>query len=191
MKFKKIHLIVFALIVVGTFLFFIIKKDVPNIPDNIWTPRANNQIKNQPLQLTSDNSVEYLNTSHSFSFKYPKDMKVENFKESEDSPEVILVQNANEGKGFQIVITPFDEDVGNKLSKERIKLDVPDLLVKDEQSILIGQNGEGLAFLSDNADFGGKSREVWFVFNGFLYQISTYAHLDPILQSVFSTWQFK
>jgi len=58
------------------------------------------------------------------------------------------------------------------------------------QPVEIGDDYTGVAFRSDNPAFGGASREVWFVFHGNLYQISTYEHLDSLLQTMFSTWKF-
>lgn len=189
---KNLNTVLFIGILILIILYlFPIKKVQKGDVNSVWSPKTNSQLKTDNIVLNEENSKEFSHPSGSFSFRYPDDMKAEILKENEDSLEVILVQNAKDGKGFQVMISPFDEDIGNKLTEERIKQDVPDLLIKDAQSILIGENGFGLAFLSDNEDFSKNSREVWFVFNGFLYQISTYAHLDPILQAVFSTWQFK
>ena len=62
--------------------------------------------------------------------------------------------------------------------------------VIDDQILEIGNNYKGVAFRSDNAAFDGDSREVWFVFKGNLFQISTYARLDPLLKAMFATWKF-
>jgi len=186
---KNINTILFAVILILIILYFLpVKKVRKDDANSVWSPKASSQIQN--IVLNEENSKEFSHPSGSFSFRYPGDMKAEILKE-EDSAEVILVQNAKDGKGFQIMISSFDEDVGNILTEDRVRQDVSDMLIKDVQSILIGENGSGLAFLSDNENFGKNSREVWFVFNGFLYQISTYAHLDPVLQAMFSTWQFK
>ncbi len=45
--------------------------------------------------------------------------------------------------------------------------------------------------MSDNPAFAGASREVWFVFNTNLYQISTYTEFDELLKGLFGTWQFN
>lgn len=45
-------------------------------------------------------------------------------------------------------------------------------------------------FQSDNPAFDGASREVWFVYNDYLYQISAYAEFDEFLKELFGTWQF-
>jgi hypothetical protein len=49
----------------------------------------------------------------------------------------------------------------------------------------------GLAFVSDNEAFGGRSREVWFVYDGYLYQISTYLGMDQLVQNVLASWTFR
>jgi hypothetical protein len=91
----------------------------------------------------------------------------------------------------QILISEFDEP-GSVLTTDRIKQDIPDMDIRDSQLILLGeQSGQGVAFLSDNESFAGNSREVWFVYKGKLYQISTYARLDPLLQSILATWKFE
>ena len=48
----------------------------------------------------------------------------------------------------------------------------------------------GINFKSDNPTFDGDSREVWFVYKTNIYQISTYAHDDGLLQSELQTWTF-
>lgn len=129
----------------------------------------------------------YHNAKHRFSFKYPSGFAVR--ESAVSGGESLTVENSS-AEGFQIYITPFDET--GDITVERIKHDVPDLNVADPRPLLIGaSSGKGLAFISDNPAWEGKSREVWFVYRGSLYQISTYARLDTLLQSVFGTWTFE
>jgi hypothetical protein len=139
--------------------------------------------------LTSENANQFAHKFRKFSFLYPKEMTVANFLDENDN-EVILIQNTEKGQGFQITLSPFDEKT-NTLSVERVKKDLPDLAIEKVEAVEIGSAGKGLAFISDNEAFGGQSREVWFVHGGFLYQISTYSHLDPLIQSVLNTWKFE
>jgi hypothetical protein len=128
----------------------------------------------------------YENSKYHFSFKYPKEFKVtESHQEKSD---VVTIQNTETGLGVQVVISSYgaDEDI----TKEKIHADIPDLTINSEQVIQIGTNRKGLAFLSDNPAFGGKSRDVWFIYGGNLYQISTYASQDALLKGVFSNWKF-
>jgi len=88
------------------------------------------------------------------------------------------------------MISPFDGD-DIDLTKATILASIPDIEVSGEQEVLIGAGRKGLAFLSDSKEFGGKSREVWFIFRGNLYQVSTYAELDDFLKGLFATWSFQ
>jgi len=125
---------------------------------------------------------EYRNEQYGFSLRLPQGFTA---REVEDS----IVLEDQTGNGIQIIITPLDEDIPT-LTKNRIQQDIPDMQISDEQVVEVGASRKGLAFRSDNEAFGGASREVWFVFRGNLYQISTYERLDPLLKAVFQTWQF-
>ena len=138
--------------------------------------------------------VRYTNDEHRFSFTTPDGYTV---REAEDT---ILIEN-EEGEGVQILITSLDEDIPI-LTEERVRSDIPDMLMTDVQTVEIGEDRSGIAFKSNNEAFGcdvslacpegsGASREVWFVFNGMFYQISTYERLDALLKSIFATWEFK
>lgn len=131
---------------------------------------------------------EYTNPDYDFSFKYPSGFTVSSLPN--EGNEIIIVQNTAENIGIQIVISSF---LGNDMdiTAEYIRSQIPDLKISEAQEVLVGANRKGLAFLSDNEVFGGSSREVWFVWNGNLYQISTYAEMDGFLKGLFSTWQFK
>ena len=156
---------------------------------------------------------QYANDAYRFSLMMPADFAASESEDPSASSTTVVLQNST-GDGVQIVVTPFDDDPndgsGYTLTKERILQDVPDLAIADGQPVNVGTNYVGLAFKSDNPAFcappepcaeggGGASREVWFVYpecnrgvcSGNLYQITTYARLDPLLQAIFKTWQFN
>lgn len=138
-------------------------------------------------QVDFANPKMYQNNQFGFEFQYPGNFNVGSF--SERGGQTIVIQNADERAGFQIHITPLDEDID--MSPERIRTDIPALEIRDPQPVQLGADAsKGLAFLSDNEAFGGNSREVWFAFNGQLYQISTYASLDPLIKQVLNSWTF-
>ena len=103
--------------------------------------------------------------------------------------ENIVVQEISTGKGFQISISPIDEDIP-ALTVERIRQDLPNLLIESPQDVILGDAGKGVAFISNDSTFDGRSREVWFVFNRNLYQIRTYMKYDEVLRAVLSSWKF-
>lgn len=136
----------------------------------------------------------YNNSVYGFSLMMPAGFAANESQDPSTGADTVVLQNKT-GDGIQIVITPFNEDKppysGYTLTQARILQDLPGLAIADEQPVVVGPNYTGLAFKSDNLAFDGASREVWFVFRGNLYQISTYARLDPLLQAIFKTWQFQ
>ena len=148
----------------------------------------------QPPYALPTLTQDYTNSAYKFALKMPADFTASDIPSGDPTQpgDTILLQDKN-GNGIQIVISPFDEDTTGSytLTQARILQDVPDMQITEAQPLVVGPNYTGLAFKSDNAAFGGASREVWFVFRGNLYQISTYDRLDNLLKSIFQTWQFQ
>lgn len=131
----------------------------------------------------------YTGTKGHFSFKYPESFNVRSFIE-EDGTEILTVENKSTGEGFQIRIQETDDNPLD-ITEERIKNDIPDITLNDPQEVLLGKSGKGLAFVSDDPAFGGKSREVWFALDNTFYQISTYFKYDYLVKGMLETWEFK
>lgn len=148
----------------------------------------------ETLPPLGDLSETYTNYTLGFSVAMPKDFASTEIP-GEGGVSTVLLQN-KAGDGIQIVVTPLGETL-MELTPDRIRADIPDLQMSDIEVLRVegpsaaGQvSYTGVAFRSDNEAFGGDSREVWFPFNGYLYQISTYARLDPLLKAMFATWKF-
>ena len=128
----------------------------------------------------------YTDSAQHFSFNYPEGYSVREVS-GDDTSRVLVIESASATDGIQIIITP--DYLDSSITAEAIHEAIPDMKVENPQSFPVGANS-GLAFQSDNSAFGGASREVWFVYNGFLYQISTYAESDELLKKIFETWTF-
>src|SRR3989338_5231818 len=74
-----------------------------------------------PSTLPAVTAKTYAHSAPSFSFEYPDSFTVSSF--SVGGGEVITVQEGNTKKGFQISITPIDEDI-SALTVERIKQEI-------------------------------------------------------------------
>jgi hypothetical protein len=118
----------------------------------------------------------------------PEGFSAQELEKNADGASTILIQNKS-GEGIQILVTPFPEDT-KVLTADQIRQDIPDMQVRQPEEVAIGAQYKGVAFLSDNEAFENASREVWFVFRGNLYQISTYERLDTLLKAIFATWKF-
>lgn len=131
--------------------------------------------------------ADYTNEQFRFALTLPQGFTATQLPFDGKGTPVVLQDVA--GNGIQIYVT---ENVGNVrvLREQDIKKQIPDMQVLNAQEVEVGNDHKGLAFLSDNEAYGGASREVWFVFQGNLYQISTYARLDNLLQAMFTTWKF-
>ena len=134
---------------------------------------------------------EYRNSTYFFSLRMPADYTASEMPQPQGGGETIVLQNGK-GDGIQIDVSIFDEDTSGSytLTEARIRKDLPNIVMQDVQPVEIGPAYTGLAFIGYNPSFGGQSREVWFVYHGEFYQISTYTRLDPLMQAIFATWRF-
>jgi len=127
--------------------------------------------------------LEYKSGLFRFSLFYPGDLKFREMGVGSDT--TILFENPETGKGFQIFIVPYPE---SEISQEQFKKDLPAGIMTDLVDILIDDLPAIMFYSRDPAI--GDTREVWFVKNGFLYEVTTYRDLDAWLSSIMQTWQF-
>ena len=127
--------------------------------------------------------LEYKSWIFKFSLLYPDDLRVREYSEGRGT--TIAFQSEKTGRGFQIFVVPYLED---HITQERFKSDVPSGVIQDQQEILI-DGARATMFYSQNAVMG-DTREVWFIKNGFLYEVTTYRDLDLWLSNIMQSWQF-
>ncbi|MFA6315416.1 MAG: PsbP-related protein [Candidatus Paceibacterota bacterium] len=188
---KKIFTTITIIIIIGVIVYVVIDGEKTNdAGSNTFTSRNTSGASVEEVSKIStyEYTEEYTDQARGFSFKYPKGFDVSVVPT--DTNEAIIIQNIETKVGVQIIVSPFEgKDVD--VTATMIKSDIPKMQVNEPQELLIGDDRKGLAFVSNNENFGGKSREVWFVYGGNFYQISTYADLDDFLKGIFTTWQFK
>ncbi len=173
---KRILVIVIGVSVFGLFFFYVV---APALRSDKNTPATG-----FASLLAPAGTREYKSMLFRFSLFYPKDLQVK-ADDYEGSATTIVFENAEGNKGFQIFIVPYKE---NQISAERFKMDVPSGVIKDKSDILIG-GAPATMFYSTNAVMG-DTREVWFIKNGFLYEVTTYKELDAWLSGIMQTWRF-
>lgn len=135
------------------------------------------------------NSTHETYQSSVFSFSYPKENTVSEFKEGEDGEiQTILVQK--NGRGVQISVSAFDEDI--TITEARIKADIPDMIVKNSrpQSLGASASAQGLYFESID-DAGTPTREFWVIYNRELYQFRAYESEEKILKGIIESWKWN
>lgn len=127
---------------------------------------------------------EYRSTAYHFSLFYPQELTVGERPEGGGAA-TITFQNVEKGEGFQIFITPYNE---SQVSEERFRQDVPSG-VRESLTNVVVDGATGAAFYSTSIALGA-TREVWFVHDGFLYEVTTLKPLDTWLGKIIQTWEF-
>ena len=200
-----ILLIVANLIVVGVLLGIFFQKDDPKIgienkneyenflEDTFFDPEPDKALLDDesslvdiPPPVEHPSWRSYVSEVYNFSFRHPANFYISQFPENKG--EIILVRDRIGENSFQIYITPYDEPA-NSLTAQRVRRDLPSLIMENIQEFLIGNEASGLAFISKSEAFN-ISREVWFVRGEHLYQISAYLESQDSLQEILRTWKF-
>ncbi len=202
---KKSTIIIFSILtILGLTLLSACGRNLSqNNPAPADQNSAGQNVSTAPLTATSSPSVGFKTFTHpgyGFSFDYPVNWNVSSFAEGEG--ETVLIQRASasdqrnnprnisgQGEGgIQIYISIFDEP-DTVLTKQRILQDIPDLKIANDQPMKVA-GLDALRFDSVNQS-GRNTKEVWLVYNGFLYQISTVVGSEAVLNKMIETWRFN
>ena len=137
-----------------------------------------------PHREAPSDAHEYYDESYRFSLFYPKNLDVKKIDEG-SGVSTIIFQNPQEGKGFQIFIVPY---AGSQVSEDQFKKDVPSGVRKNVSEVVV-DGVLGASFHSSSISLG-ETREVWFISNGFLYEVTAPRALEPWLSVILQTWKF-
>lgn len=151
-------------------------------PENSGNPA---DIASRQTEVGEAAFMTYIHPEYGFSFDFPADWGAESFAEDEGG-EVVAVQNAE--TGILIFIYPFNEP--GPITKERVLKDVPDMKIQNEIQLKIGGAIDAFGFDCDEREIG-PTKEVWFVRNGFLYQISAAEGSGEVFYKMAETWRFN
>jgi len=156
----------------------------------LWQSEGNTRAPSAGSDVLQDEGVaemsRYENGKYGFSFSHPASYTVTEMKDT--GADIVLIRDAF-GNALQVAISPFDEPIAT-LTPERVRRDLPELVMKDVQEIVIDGMTPALSFIDPGKGLGA-TREAWFVSAGSLYQLSTYADSPSLLDGVLSSWQFK
>lgn len=138
--------------------------------------------KNSEQNKGSDNI--YKNDLYDFSLKLSGGMQASSFQEGEG--DTIIISDPSTGFQTQIYVSPFDEDI--VLNEERIKQDLPDMIMENVGEMKVG-GVTAVSFTSTN-DQSQKTKEIWFVKDFNLYQINSDSKYEESLKKLVETWVF-
>jgi hypothetical protein len=161
----------------GYFLFPARKTSPPAVDNSVI-------VMIPPTAPVSDTTRLYKNLLFRFSLTYPQDLLVREYDDG-SSASTITFEDATGKNGFQIFIVPYTE---SQITSQQFKKDVPSGVMREPTDIIIGGQRATMFYSQDVVK--NETREVWFIKNSFLYEITTYASLDTWLAQILSTWQF-
>lgn len=145
---------------------------------------AETKIKSETF-ASANLSKTYTSDKYRFSLNYPEGLKIGFFQDGNTA--IVAISEAVTGLGVQIAITPFDEPT-TVITAERVKKDIPDMVIKDPQEVTLGSLGKGIAWV-DGEGIHGK-RQVWFAARGYLFQMTAPMPFDATLKRMLNTWTF-
>ena len=127
---------------------------------------------------------EYKNDSYLFSLDAQQDLTVSEQKGAGNSL-TVLFGNQSTGQGFQVFVIPYGDA---KITPERFKEDEPSGVMNSPANITI-DGAAATEFQSTNQAMGA-TREIWFIHNGLLYEVTAPISLDSWLLNIMKTWKF-
>ena len=175
---KVIKILLFIIFLVVIIVFVLFLKDKNNSVNISVEP----QVENEKIKK---GFIEYKDDVGAFSLFYPEDMKVSEYDEGSNAKTIVFEDIKND-QGFQIFIVPYRE---KQITQERFLKDSLTGVMKESREIYIDS-------VLGNVFYGmdpilGETVEVWFINNGFLYEVTTLKSLENLLADIIGTWKFR
>ena len=126
----------------------------------------------------------YKSDRYQFSLYYPDDLIVTETDEG-GGARTISFENEKTMHAFQVYVMPY---AGKQVSTQRFKQDIPSGVMKNPIALTI--DGATATMFESYDEFIGELREVWFIRNGYLYEVTTPKVLDQWLGEIMLTWRF-
>jgi hypothetical protein len=126
----------------------------------------------------------YASAPFHFSLTFPEELKVTQYTER-DNAMTVTFENPDNTQSFEVYVTPYNK---TQIDSARFKLDEPSGTYLEPQDVVI--SGTTATMFFGRNGIMGDTREVWFIKDGFLYEVATYKPLDAWLGQVMQGWKF-
>lgn len=130
--------------------------------------------------------VKYENKKYGFSYYHSSQAAVTEYDEGGGAM-TIVQENLQKVRGLQIFIVPYAEKT---ISEERFKADIPSGVRNNAEKTFIGKRGVEAVTFNSYDQFLGETREVWFIYNGHLYEVTTFRGVGDWFTPIMQTWRF-
>lgn len=176
-------LILVAGVGVGAWQYHVLR--APNAADT--TTAVSPAIAEQIVALGAigEGTRTYKSDRYMFQLTYPQSLDVTEYTEVGNAISVTFQNPSNPTVAFQIYVTPYSDQ---QITESRFLRDEPSGVRRDPTEVLI-DGVRALLFTGQNTVMG-DTKEVWFIKNGFLYEVATYRERDTWLGEIMKTWKF-
>lgn len=151
-----------------------------------WSPSASVAAVNTAIDPSRLTVYErgWVFDSDGYSVRVPEGQKGETYELNDGQTVTVFVDDL--GNSFQIFTMPYDGPGGAQGVIEAL----PPVPINEPTEMFVG--GEpAIAFYTPDEALGDDTYEVWFIHDGLLYQVMTYAPLDAWLSEILNTWRFR
>ena len=151
-------------------------------PDELMVTEAQTEIIDSEHQ-------RFVHPRYGFSLVLPMGLKVLRVDEGQSTETIIFEPKDGDTRleipRFQMFVTPY---LPKAITEERLRKDIPSGNIESITSILIGNDRKiDAAMFKSTVQTLGESREVWFIKNGFLFEVTTPLAHDTWIASILNT----
>lgn len=186
MKKNLPYFIAILILIVAAGAFVWSKRKKTEISSNSEKTIFQNPSLTSRPQKTSETSFSYTHPLFGFTFSLNEKFSTGTFTEGEG--EMLLVKlEGEQNRQTQIYVTEFSEK--GPLTAQKISQDLPGMVMENPIDVMV--DGEpAVAFIS-KSDSGEKTREVWLVHSGHLYQISSLTTSEKMASDILTSWKWE
>lgn len=130
--------------------------------------------------------VKYVNTKYGFSYYHSPEATVKEYDEGGGAM-TIVQENVKNARGLQIFIVPYTK---KQITDARFHLDEPSGVRYNIESTDIGKINVPAVTFSSYDDFLGETREVWFIHNNYLFEVTTFKGYGDWFGPIMQSWRF-
>ncbi len=175
-------LVVAIVLIAGGYFFFVrggslVGAQAPEIAGE--TPKVDPRPPGVPLDWQ-----RFENEQYGFSIYIPPGLSVVPFDEG-GGARTFSFENKETEEGFQIFVVPYFEET---ISQERFLEDAPSGVMNEATDLTV-DGVKASKFFSEHMMIG-ETREVWFLKDKYLYEVTTPKHLDAWLMIIMDSWRF-
>jgi hypothetical protein len=132
----------------------------------------------------TDATSTYQNSLYGFAVDFPSNLMVDEYDEGAGD-RTIVFRKGSDYIGFQMFITQL---TGPPLSVSDLQSSDPKMDLRTLTQATVGTSTPAFAFASD-APGVGPSRELWFSYGSYVFQVTTYPDQAAWLADIMRSWQ--